>query len=324
MADLSTSEPSTIEAPAAAPALPPAPLSASGTPNRIRYALRRARAALQWRLLLWWALLLLLPALVATLPAWQLLSSSLDYSPFAARLAERLDLLSIADILTAARERHAAALTGGAGVGVVLALLFSPLLTGMTGFAARAARGTPPPGFTALLAGGAHEYGRMLRMLVWAALPLGLALGLGSGALNLAGKVAEKAVLQGDAERAIRLAQLAGALLLMLAHVTLEAGRALLALDDDARPRRVSAVLAWGAACRLLLRRPLALVGLYLAITLPGLGIAALLGVARLNVTPSGGVGLWAAFALTQLIVLVLGWMRAARLFGFIALLGRA
>jgi hypothetical protein len=296
------------------------PAVASGvahSPAGFKPALRRARAALQWRLLLWWALLLLLPTLAATLPVWQLLGASLDYSPFAARLAERLDLLAVADIATAVREHHAGALRGGAAVALVLTLLLSPLLSGMTAFAARAPR---PPRFGELLAGGAHDYGRMLRMLAWAAVPLALVAVLAGAASGAAGKAAQAAIEQADAERAGSMALLATVVLAALVHVTLEAGRALLATEERSGERRRSAVLAWGAACRLLARRPLAFCGLYLAITLPGLLLAALLGLARAHLPVAGNAGLWAGFALTQLIVMTLGWMRAARLFAFMAL----
>jgi hypothetical protein len=300
--------------------LPPAVAARPAGRAAIRHALGRVRAALQWRLLLWWALLLLLPALLATLPVWQILGASFDHSPDAARLAERVDLLAVADLVTTVHERHGGALRGGAAVALVLTLLLSPLLSGMTAYAARADGSAPPPRFAALLSGGAHEYGRMLRMLVWAAIPLGAVAMLNSLASGAASKAAEAASLQASADRANGLVLLATVLLAALAHLTLETGRALLAQDDGSGRRRRSAVLAWLGACRLLLRRPLALIGLYLAVTLPGLAIAALLGLVRAHLDASGTAWLWAGFALTQLIVMVLGWMRAARLFAFMAL----
>jgi len=84
--------------------------------------------------------------------------------------------------------------------------------------------------------------------------------------------------------------------------------------------RRTSAVLAWWGGVKLLLRRPLALLGSYLVITALGLAIAALLALARLRVPALGAGGTAAAFLLTQLAVLALGWMRSARLFALIAL----
>ena len=276
-----------------------------------------ARGALQWRLLLWWTILLLLPTLVAALPVWALLAENLDYSPFAARLAARLDLLAIADLVTSARERHGYALAGGAGVALVLTLLLSPLLAAMSAsvsVSVQAAR--PPLAASALLAAGAHGYLRMLRMLVWAAAPFGIAAVLGGLALHAAGQAADAAVLQADGERAAHLAQLAAGLLALLAHATLDMGRALLA----AEPQRRSAVLAWFAGCRRMARSPLALFGAYLALTAPGLLLAGALLLARMHMPALGAAGTIGACALTVPGVAVLGWMRAARLLALIEL----
>ena len=105
-------------------------------------------------------------------------------------------------------------------------------------------------------------------------------------------------------------------LLLALAHATLDAGRAALALDR----RRRSALGAWWDGCKLLLRRPLATLGAYLAITLAALALAALLSLARIHLPPVGAAGFIGAFLLTQLIVMVLAWMRTARLFAMVEL----
>jgi hypothetical protein len=171
----------------------------------------------------------------------------------------------------------------------------------------------------ALLAAGAQEYPRLARMLVWSVVPLGVAGLLGAGAYRLAGQAAETALLEGDAEHAAHLALLATAVLLLLAHATVDAGRAVLAADR----RRTSAVAAWLEGCDQVVRRPLALLGTYLAVTAAGLVIAALLAFARTRVPALGTVGTIAAVVLAQLVVLVLGWMRAARLFALLALVRR-
>jgi hypothetical protein len=169
---------------------------------------------------------------------------------------------------------------------------------------------------SALLAGGAQEYGRMLRMLVWAAVPLGIAAFASGIAFDMAGRVAEAAILESEARRASWIATAVAALVLLVVHATIDAGRAVLARDK----RRSSAVLAWGAGLKLLLRRPLALLGTYLLTTAVGLFVAALLALARLQVPALGTGGTLAAFLLTQLAVVVLGWMRCARLFALMAL----
>jgi hypothetical protein len=276
--------------------------------------LRAGRAALQWRLLLWWAVLLLLPTVVAALPVWELLSASLDHSVYAARLAERLDMIAYADILHAARDQYAPALGAGSVVALVLTLLLSPLLAGM---ALAAARAPEPLSSGTLLAAGAQFYPRMARMLAWSVVPLGVAGLVGSWAHRLAGQVAETALQETDAERAAHLATLAAVVLLLLAHATVDIGRAMLAADR----RRTSVIGAWWRGCGQLMRRPLALLGTYLAITAAGLVVAALLAFARVHVPALGTVGTAGAVVLAQLVVLVLGWMRIARLFALTALL---
>nr|WP_081984113.1 hypothetical protein [Massilia sp. JS1662] len=276
--------------------------------------LHAMRAALQWRLLLWWAVLLLLPTVVAALPVWELLSASLDHSVYATRLAERLDMIAYADIMHGARDQYAPALGAGSLVALVLTLLLSPLLAGM---ALAAARAPQPLASGALLAAGAQCYPRLARMLAWSIVPLGVAVMMGSSAHHLAGQVAETARLEADAERAAHLATLATVVLLLLAHATIDVGRAMLAADR----RRTSAIGAWWRGCGQLARRPLALLGTYLAMTAAGLVIAALLAFARVHVPALGTVGTIGAVVLAQLVVLVLGWMRMARLFALVALL---
>jgi len=279
----------------------------------LRPLLNAMRAALQWRLLLWWALLLLLPTLAASLPLWQMLGANLDNSVHAPQLANQLDMLAIADLMGSMRDRFAPAIGAGGIVALVLTLLLSPLLAGMSIHAARA---TKRPGFIDLLAGGTQEYARMFRMMVWSVFPL-IVVGVVAGiAFKVAGKSAESAVLESDAEQASRLALIATAVVFVLVHATLDAGRALLANER----RRRSAIVAWWGGVRLMLRRPLSLLGVYVAVTGIGLLLAALLAVARLHVPALGGGGTIGAILLTQLAVLVLGWMRSARLFAMMAL----
>jgi hypothetical protein len=297
--------------------LAPSSLAPQNAVVRRRHGMRplfgAMRAALQWRLMLWWAVLLLLPTMAASLPIWQMLGANLDHSVYAAQLAERLDMIAIADLMSGARERFGAAIGVGSIVALVLTLLLSPLLAGMTVHAARA---TKRPGFIDLLAGGAQEYARMFRMLVWSVVPLAIAGILAGIAFKLAGKTAESAILESDAERASHLAMIAAAVVFALVHATIDAGRALLANER----RRRSAIVAWWGGVRLMLRRPLTLLGVYVLVTGAGLLLAGLLALARLHVPALGAGGTAAAFLLTQLAVLVLGWMRSARLFAMMAM----
>ena len=271
-----------------------------------------ARAALAWRLLLAWSVLLLLPTIVAALPMWSFLGAALDHSPHAARLAQALDLMTVTDLAEGAR-RQGTALTLALMASIAITLLLSPLLSGMAITAARAP-GAAPLG--QLLAGGLRAYPRMGRMLVWGALLLGLALMLGDAGSGAAARFGEQAVLAADADRASVLATLLLALLLMLVQASLDAGRAQLALDS----RRSSAIKAWWLGCRLLARRPLACGGAYLAIGATGLLLAGALALVRIRLVGADASGFAAAFALTQLVALVLAWMRCARLFAFVAL----
>jgi hypothetical protein len=270
-------------------------------------ALRSTRAAMQWRLMLWWAILLLLPAIVAALPFWQMLSANLDNSIYAARLAQSLDSIAVADLITTGKERYGAAIAGGAMVSLVLTLLLSPLLTGMTIAALRAPQRL---GFIPLLSAGALEYGRLLRMMVWAVVPLGIAGAAAGMASTAAGKAAAGAIVEADATQASRLALVAAVVLFVVMHASLDAGRAVLGNDR----RRRSAFLAWWGGFKLMLRRPLALLGSYVVISALGLAIAAALALGRMHVPALGAGGTIAAFLLTQLAVIVLGFMRSARL----------
>jgi hypothetical protein len=273
---------------------------------------RAARAALQWRLLLLWSAVLLLPTALLALPVWQLLGANLDHSVHAAALARELDLSALADLIASA-SRGAPLLTDLALVALGVTLLLSPLLSGMVVSAARAPQVL---GFRGLVGGALAEYPRMLRMLLVALVPFGLAAALGSAAMDAAGDYAGHAVLESDAELAGYAALLVSGLLFVLAHASVDAGRAALATDR----RRRSALVAWWGGCKMLLRRPLATLGAYLGISVAGLLGAALLGLARIEVPPLGAAGIVGAVLLTELVVMTLAWMRGARLFALIDL----
>lgn len=276
------------------------PAQVQSSPAAARNSLLQSlRPALQWRLMLLWLLALLLPTLAAALPVWTMLGEAFDHTVNAAALARRLDLVAIADVFSL-HTRHASALAGGGGVALALTLLLSPLLTGA---AITAARAPAPLGFAALAAGGVREYGRLLRMLLWAVVPLGVAAFLGALVLDAAAG-------------AVMGATLVAVLLALLAHATLDLGRAVLALDR----RRSSAVLAWFHGLGLLVQRPFAVLGLYLGLSALGLLLAAALALARLNVPALGAGSLLGGLLLAQLAVLALAWMRCARLFGLMEL----
>jgi len=272
-----------------------------------------ARSALQWRLLLLWAVLLLLPTLAATLPIWQMLGDSLDQSIHAATLAHALDMTAVSDLMQVYK-RYDTAVGNGALSAVILTLLLSPLLTGMTIAAARAPQRL---GLGGLLGGGMLEYGRLLRMLVWSVVPLGAAFALGSALAAPLRRLGENAVLETTAQNAGLAGTIVMGIILLLAHATVDAGRAVLAADR----RKTSAVRAWGEGVMLVLRRPGATLGAYVVLSLAGLVLAGLVALVRIRVAPIEGWSFFAALALTQLAVMAVAWMRSARLFALIALI---
>lgn len=273
-----------------------------------------ARAALQWRLLLLWAACVLLPTLMLALPFYSLLAGQLDYSTQAPALAHALDIVALGDLATMLGRQLPALGTAGL-VALALTLALSPLLSGAVVAAARAPERLR---VKSLLAGALAEYPRMARMLCWAAVPLGVAAWIAVWWLDIARTHGLSVVLQEDARNARLAAALAAALLVLFVNLTLDVGRATLAVDR----RRTSAVAGWWRGLRWLARRPGRVLGIYALLTVVGLMLAALLALGRLQVPPVGPVQALVALLLTELIVLVIGWMRVARLFVLVRLAG--
>ncbi len=270
-----------------------------------------ARRALQWRLLLLWLLAMALPLVLAVLPLWATLSRLLDHSLLRTQLLAPLDAAALVDTLMTLPDAHytpASALGG-----LIVFVLLLPVLSGLAMTAARAPAAAPVPGFAELLQGALREYGRMARLWLWALLPLGIALGIGGALNHAAGEQAQTMILQSDARWLGRGALAVSALLLLLAHATVDAARAQLVLE----PRRRSVVAAWWRGTKRLLRRPRGLV-LYALVTAAGLLLAALLGFARLYVAPVDLLSFVLALLLGQALVAVLAWMRCARLFALV------
>lgn len=275
---------------------------------------RAARAALQWRLLLSWVLLMLIPTAILSAPLWSMFSDSLDHSVHAASFAQQLDMTVFADLM-ALHGKRIDAFNLASVLALVTTLLISPLFTGM---AATAARAPETLRMRALLAGGLTEYPRMLRMLVWSIVPIGLAVAIGGVATNAASEALDKAVVAADVDLMSYAALAVAVFLFALAHATVDAGRAALTVNR----RRTSAVKAWWSGLKMVLRQPLASLGAYVAISLVGLALAAALAVGRINVAGSNLGTFLLALLVTLLTVTVLGWMRSARLFAMVELAG--
>lgn len=281
--------------------------------NPISMAATALRRAAQWRLLLIWVLALLLPTLIAALPLARVLGERFDYALHAPQWAQQFNGIAMAELLGTLDGNSGTLVNTAVLLGGLVSLLLSPWLTGTVLVAARASQ---PLGFGVLIQGGLREYGPLLRLLLWGLVPLGLALAVAGGLSGLAADRAERAILESSADLGNRLALLGGAAALLLAHLTLEMARAWLAVE----PWRHSALRAWVRGLGVLRRRPLRVLTIYLMIVLTTVILAALLALARVHTPALGGVGIVAAFALTQLLVAVFAWGRAARVLGLSAL----
>ncbi len=280
----------------------------------IRVGFRRAT---RWRLLLLCVLLTAIPAALATLPVWGFLSGLLDHAPRAGLLARGLEGSWLPDLARALGESPPGqAIPGWMLSSLVVALFFAPALTG----AMLAEAGSEHPlRFRPLLTGAGRFYGRMVRMVLVGAVPLGLA---GLGATLIAkgtDRAVEKMVTEAAAASRHRWALLAMGALVFVAQLTVDAGRARLA----ARPDRRSALVAWLSGAWLVVRHPVHVLAVGLAGTAAGpvLGLAIMAVRERLPAGPR-----WAVVAgvlLAQGAAAAVGWGRAVRLAG-LARLSRA
>jgi hypothetical protein len=269
-------------------------------------------AALQWRLLLLWLLIMLIPATVVALPFWRVLASMLDHSVHAAAWAQHFNAMMFGDVGFALSE-NVGWLGGTAILGLAITLAISPFLDGMIVGSGRAGRSL---GFAGLLQSGLVEYGRMFRLMLWSLLPYLAVGGVAMLGSHLAEDHADKAVLQSQADLWAHIAQ--GSLLaaFVLAQCIVESARAAFIADIALR----SATRALGRGIHQLLRRFFRTACFYLLVSVVGFVIAAAAGVARIHVTAAGTVGFFTALLLSQLIIVALGWMRIARLLALASL----
>ncbi|TFW14875.1 hypothetical protein E4L96_18740 [Massilia arenosa] len=285
---------------------------------RRRFALRfgatagAMKAALQWRLLVLWVALMLIPTAIAAVPFWTTLKGAFDNSVHASELAARLDAIAIADLQIAFKAQNGM-ITTSMILALIVTFLLSPLLSGMVATATRAPQ---PLRWRELVAGGLQQYPRMFYMLLWALIPMGIAMALYGIASGAAEEINDKAITPADAAGASRFAMVVFVLAVAFFHTTVEGGRAVLALDR----RRVSPFKAWWDGLKLVLRQPVAAIGSWVIITAAALLIVGLLGVARLNANGAGAGAFWLAMLLTQVIALVIAWMRCARMYALVEL----
>ena len=270
------------------------------------------QVALQWRLLLLWAAATLVPTALLAWPFWATLAGQLDRSLYAAQWAKQLDAMVVADLGSKLME-NAAALSQAGLTALVLTLLLSPLLNGAIVAAARAKE---PLKFVPLLQKGLQDYGRMARMLVWTLVLLGLAGAASSGLFHLAGDYADKAILESNATLASRAALIVTALVFLLVHLSVDAGRAQLAIY----PGRTSAVKAWWRACKMVKARFWGTLGFYAGFTLAGGVLAVAITALRVALPQLGAFWFILGVVLAELAVLAIGWMRITRLVALVDL----
>jgi len=269
--------------------------------------MRAPLVAMQWRLLLLWTLLLLLPTAVVSLPLWRSLSGLLDHSVHAPAWAAQFSPLMFGDTLSALRD-DTGWLSGVAILGLLLTLLLLPFLNGMLVGGGRASRVL---GFCHLLQCGIVEYGRMFRLMLWSVVPYAAVAALVGVVFGAVDRIDARAVLESQADRVSHLAIALAVLLFVLAQAIVESGRAAFIADGNLR----SATRAFGRGCMQLLRRPFSTLLCYVLISVIGYAVALMLGVGRVHTPALGATGLVLAALLTQLVVLVLGWVRVARVY---------
>jgi hypothetical protein len=280
------------------------------TPRRggLGAAFAALKASLQWRMLLLWILATLLPTLLVATPLWATLQAQFGHTLHAADIAAGRDMPLLLQGIIKISD-NMGWLGASLGASTALMLLVSPWLSGMVVASLRAGRRL---GLGELVHGGLSEYWRMLRMLLWSAIPLGIALAIGGGVMGAMHKGTEHAVLASQVDSATRTGLIVAAIVFVLAHATVEAGRGWLGADRGLR----SVIKAWWRGLKLLLRRPLATLLVYLVASLVGYGLALLFAWLRVRVDGVGTGAFVLSFLLAQAMVAMLAWGRIARLYG--------
>jgi hypothetical protein len=271
------------------------------------------RQALQWRLLLLWTGLLLIPTLIFGLSTGFLFSTALDHSVHAARIAASADMAVLGELANIIRGEKKETVSLVLALSLLCTIMLSPLLSGISVTAMRAAQAA---GFGDLVRGACSEYGRMLRLLLLGLVPLGIAAAAIRGLMKFSSEHAEKAISWDDTRLLSWTCIVLGVLVLALMHAILDSARADFALDTSRR----SAFKALWRGLKTVARRPLLSLGFYLSITLIALLLALPLIWLRINVPHASVAGFVFGFLLVQVLTAVLAWMRNARLFALAAI----
>lgn len=259
---------------------------------------------LQWRLMLLWIFITLLPTLTVALPLWRVLDDLVGHSVHAEEWARHFNGIFLADVSYALQRSK---WIGSAFVaGIVLTLVISPFLSGMAVAGGRANRALS---FGGLLQGGATEYGRMLRLLPLSLVPYGLVVLAARGMSSLIEDKVDAALLPSTADMYGHGSLVVIVLCFIIAQAIVESARAQFIADITLR----SSLRAFGRGIVQVVRRPFASVFAYVAITVIGLGLSALIASWRGHSVAVGSEW-FVAFLIVQLGVAVVAWMRTSRL----------
>ena len=269
--------------------------------------------ALQWKVLLLWLLVMLVPTTIAALPIRDVLGGLLDHSVHAAGMARGFDAILMSDLMVQVARQGVAIGTAGM-LASLLTMLLAPFLAGMIVSALRAPQHAA--GLGELMHGGLREYWRMFRLMLWSLLAFGIAIAVAAAAFGIASKSIEAATLQSVADRSGTIALWISVVFFVLAHAAMESSRAQFAADAGL----TSATRAFGRGVGMLFRRPLATLGMYLGTSVIGYVLVIFIGMWRIHTPAVGAFGVVLAFVIAQLIVVVLAWQRVARLHGLTAI----
>lgn len=268
---------------------------------------RALAIGLQWKLLLLWFVFTLIPALIVARPLHGLLAKLMDHSVHASEWARSFHGLAMTDVFVNIGRHGLTAVETASGLALLVMLLLSPFLTGMSVTAARA---NHRPGFGELMHGGLHEYWRLFRFMIWAFVLLIIAFGLGSIATHSADQRAAKDVLESSANFGRHVANIIMLVLLVIAHSMVEAGRGRIVADAGQH----SATRAFFGGIGTLFKRPLSTLGMYLGVSIIGYVLVLVLGMWRVQLVSASWGGYALAFLVALLVVVSMAWMRTARI----------
>jgi hypothetical protein len=266
--------------------------------------------ALSWRLLILTPIAMSVASLASLVWLWMFLGGALDHSPHWASLTT-LDSSGLASLIKLFGPSVGTGLVPALVTSVMLGIVLSPLLAGA---ALTVATEDDAPRLGDLLAGAARSYPRLFRMQLAAFVPIAIAAVIANLAQTWAAHAADHVTEEAATHTTSRIAWVVTIVVIVLAQLVIDAGRAKLAVE----PARRSAVVALGAGIKLLVKKPVASIVVGLAANAVSLAAAAALLVVRQHLAQTSAGAVAAAFVLGQVAVAVIGWGHAVRLCGLV------